>query len=83
MKGVQKLEGWWTLPEAGRYLGMSRQGAHKIKESGLFHIDDLRTIGDKPTFLVRTSAVVLLKKVREQTAQETTDMERVLQSLAD
>lgn len=64
---VVKLEVWITLPEAMAILGISKNGLHKmIWDQDLFHLDEIRYIGDKRAFLLNEVAVYKLRDVRLQ-----------------
>lgn len=82
MKGVQRLEDWMTISEAGKYLGISRQQFHTLVfETQLFHVEDLRMVGEKPLYLVRTASVVLLKQMRKSSEDAKRDMRTLLEEL--
>lgn len=82
MKGVKKLEGWMTFHEAGQLLGVSRQGFHKmIEKQQLIPLDSIREIGDKTSYIVRTEAVLELKRIREEFVKANAAMEKVLEDV--
>lgn len=64
--GVPKLEDWLTFPDAGRILGVSKQMIHKMVFTlGLFDVkNDIRSVGEKPIYVVREKAVLALKEKR-------------------
>lgn len=69
---VKRLEGWMTFTEAGKILGFSKQRMHHIVFSTRrFNVsDDVRAIGERPTMLIRTSAVLAEQQRRQQEAAE-------------
>jgi hypothetical protein len=68
---IKRLEGWLTFPEAARYLGISPQALHKmVWESHEFPQADLRAVGDRPTYLIRTAAVRRRHAARERAKDE-------------
>lgn len=63
---IPKLEGWLSFPEAAEELGLSKQMVHKmVFVLGIFDIaKDVRSIGEKPIYVVRESKVLDLKEKR-------------------
>ncbi len=68
---IQRLAGWMSLHEAGVFLGIeSKQGMHRIVwDACEFDFDkDVRSVGERPIYVIRESAVKALKKRREKAA---------------
>lgn len=82
MEGIKKLENWMTFPEAARLLGVTNQGFHKMIEvQHMFPLDALRKIGDKPTYIVQTVAVLELKETREFVKKSLTNLQSIVDDL--
>lgn len=63
---VPKLKGWLTFPEAGTILGVSKQMIHKmafLTEPPV--LKTVRSIGDRPIYIVSEEEVMTLKKSRK------------------
>lgn len=55
---IKRLEGWMTFEEAGSALGISKQRVHKLVwDAAAFDTEDIRGVGARPLWLLRTSAV--------------------------
>lgn len=63
---IPRLEGWLTFPEAGELLGVTKQMVHKLVfKSKVFDLrTDLRTVGDRPIYIVKEEKVRALKERR-------------------
>lgn len=61
------LEGWMTLEEAAKELGVSRQTAHKYVFDQRPKLTTATRIGRKPYIIVRTAEVAAIQ--RELSAQ--------------
>jgi len=62
---VKRLEGWLSFKEAGKELGYSKQGMHRLifeSPRSPFNVDaDVRGVGERPLMLVREEAVMAIK----------------------
>jgi hypothetical protein len=70
---VKPLEGWMSIFEAMHVLGLRKQAIHKLLwelDYDIFRPDDIRTVGDKPLYIIRTSAVYEVKEIRDRAATE-------------
>jgi len=70
-KEVPKLENWVTLPEAARLLNVSNQMVHKMVFELKF-FKTVRTVGDKPVYVLPTQDVITLalKRQADKTASK-------------
>jgi hypothetical protein len=72
---VPVLAGWIALPEAGRRLGISREGIHKMVRSGR-----LKTVhrldGERAVYVVKVTEIDALLAVRQAAADAEADSER-------
>lgn len=70
---VKPLEGWMSIAEAMVVLGMQKQALHKLLwelDYDIFHPDDIRTVGDKPVYIISTKAVYEVKAIRDRLTAE-------------
>lgn len=63
---VPRLEGWITFPEAADILHVTKQMVHKMAFGRKRLLLTVRSIGDKPIYVVKEEEVRALHKRREQ-----------------
>ncbi len=68
---IPRLEGWWTLDEAGAHLGLTRNGmAFMVFSSQRFNFEhDVRVVGTQNVYLLRITAVEAVKSHRDAEAR--------------
>ncbi len=65
---IPVLEDYLTFPDAAKLLGISNQAFHKMVFTRDILKDDIRSIGDKPIYVLPRSAVSQLAKTRLEAA---------------
>jgi hypothetical protein len=63
---VPVLEGWLSAVEVARVFGISRQSVARMMADGTFRT--LRTVGERPLYIVREEEVNALLELREEYA---------------
>lgn len=66
---VKPLEGWMAISEAMAVLGMRKQALHRLLwelDYDVFHLDDVRRIGEKPVYILSSVAVQEVKIVKDR-----------------
>lgn len=62
MEDLPELEGWLTLPEAAKLLGLTRQRVYQMVQVGT--LKSVMKLGDKPTYIIRKAEIEPLVQAR-------------------
>jgi hypothetical protein len=63
---VLPLEGWLTFPEVAEKLGVTNQAVHKKVFGSGDSFPEVRSVGDKPLYVLPTSVVNRLLQDQEE-----------------
>ena len=67
---IRPLEGFMSIPQIVKVLGLSRARIHQLIEEDRFDIKDLRVVGDKRMLVIKNTAVYKQLEIQQKRLQQ-------------